>query len=135
MSFTKLAEAEQAYPEVNQKENHEDFITEAKWPSNFWTQFTALMVRNFKRSRETYLSKLEIIQSLVLAVYCGIVWFQLPRTEQTVNDRMGLVSSYLNIVLKVTSRQKVQAFLVLLFFYHKIQVCYVCGMELKRYFS
>ena len=104
MSFTKLAEAEQAYPEVNQKENHEDFITEAKWPSNFWTQFTALMVRNFKRSRETYLSKLEIIQSLVLAVYCGIVWFQLPRTEQTVNDRMGLVSSDLNIVLKVTSR-------------------------------
>ncbi len=63
-----------------------------KFQTSFWTQYTTLLKRTFLQARARILSKLNIIQTVVLAIFCGLIWWQTPRTEETLTDRMGMVS-------------------------------------------
>ncbi|ELU06094.1 hypothetical protein CAPTEDRAFT_137191 [Capitella teleta] len=72
-----------------------------KWPSSFWTQYTALLARAFINTKDRVLSKLTIIQTLCLAVILGMMWFNLERSEETYNDRLGVIffmNAYLAMV-------------------------------------
>ncbi|XP_076471095.1 uncharacterized protein LOC143301001 isoform X2 [Babylonia areolata] len=62
-----------------------------KWPTGWLTQYLQLTLRTFRQSRTRILSKLKIIESVVLCVLVSLVWFQLPRTEETLRDRMGVI--------------------------------------------
>ncbi|XP_028394230.1 ABC transporter G family member 9-like [Dendronephthya gigantea] len=62
-----------------------------KWPTSFWTQLCVLSHRTFKQSLPVILSKLNLIQNLLLAIIIGLIWFQLPHKEETINDRRGLL--------------------------------------------
>lgn len=61
------------------------------WPTSFWTQFTVLLLRTFKQSKPDILSKLELSQNLLLALVSGLIWFQLPYKEKSIEDRYSLL--------------------------------------------
>ena len=63
-----------------------------KWPTGFLTQFSQLFVRSFKQSKTKMYSKFKIFETTFLCVLLSLIWFQLPKSENTLRDRMGVVS-------------------------------------------
>ena len=60
-----------------------------KWATSFCTQLRVLTKRNFYEARGRMLSKLNWIQTVGLALVTGCIWYQIPRTEETINDVKG----------------------------------------------
>ncbi|KAK7098883.1 hypothetical protein V1264_003101 [Littorina saxatilis] len=67
----------------------EDPDPQPKWPTGWVTQYTQLTLRTFRESKTRIMSKLKIMESVLLCLLVSLVWFQLPRTEETLRDRMG----------------------------------------------
>lgn len=63
-----------------------------KWPTRWYWQFLVLLVRTFRQSRHVILSKLNLIQTIILTTVASIIWFQLPKHEDSISDRYGYVS-------------------------------------------
>ena len=63
-----------------------------KWPTPWYWQFLVLTFRTFRQSRHVILSKLAIFQTLAVAAVSSLVWFQIEHTEDSIQDRYGLVS-------------------------------------------
>ena len=63
--------------------------TDARWPTRFHTQLHVLTRRNFCEARGRLLSKLNWFQTAGLALLTGLLWFRLPRTENTLQDLNG----------------------------------------------
>ncbi|PVD33949.1 hypothetical protein C0Q70_05211 [Pomacea canaliculata] len=74
-----------------QESNHtfEDQSHTQKWATGWVTQYVQLTTRTFRQSRTRILSRLKIMESVLLCLLVSIVWFQLPHTEETLRDRMG----------------------------------------------
>ncbi|XP_013407500.1 ABC transporter G family member 14 isoform X2 [Lingula anatina] len=62
-----------------------------RWPTSWWTQYQVLTRRNFTQSKARIWSKINLVQSVIIASVVGLLWFQLPRTEDTVSDRLGVI--------------------------------------------
>lgn len=67
-------------------------ISTRKWPTSWFWQLLVLTVRTFRQSRHVILSKLNLIQTILLAVIVSMIWFQVPEEERSINDRNGYVS-------------------------------------------
>uniref|UniRef100_A0A2S2NZL9 ABC transporter G family member 21 n=2 Tax=Schizaphis graminum TaxID=13262 RepID=A0A2S2NZL9_SCHGA len=65
----------------------EDFTWQ--WPTSFWTQFKVLSQRNFQEARPQMLSTLNWVQTIALGLLAGLLWFQLPRTEESLHNIQG----------------------------------------------
>lgn len=59
------------------------------YPTNFYTQFKVLSQRNFKEARPRMLSRLNWLQTIGLGMMAGALWFQLPKTEESLHDIQG----------------------------------------------
>lgn len=59
------------------------------YPTGFWMQFQILSHRNFKYARPRMLSTLNWLQTIVLGVMSGALWFQLPKSEESLHDIQG----------------------------------------------
>lgn len=66
-----------------------------KWPTSWYWQFLVLLVRTFRQSRHVILSKLNLIQTFILTAVASIIWFRLPKHEDSISDRYGYVSDIL----------------------------------------
>lgn len=77
--------------DLNALENghHACSVSYDKWATGFWTQLRILTKRNFYEARGRMLSKLNWIQTIGLALVTGCIWYQIPRSEQTLNDIKG----------------------------------------------
>ncbi|XP_069134109.1 uncharacterized protein [Argopecten irradians] len=62
-----------------------------KWPTGFLTQYTNLTIRTFQQSKTQIFNKFKVIESVTMTVLVCLIWFQLPRTEATLQDRMGVI--------------------------------------------
>ncbi|XP_052269377.1 uncharacterized protein LOC127870861 isoform X3 [Dreissena polymorpha] len=62
-----------------------------KWPTGFWTQYSQLTIRTFKQSRSRILTVNKCAENLLVCAFVCLIFFQLPRTEDTLRDRMGAV--------------------------------------------
>ena len=67
-----------------------------KWPTPWYWQLLVLTVRAFRQSRYIILSKLNWVQTLLLAIVVSLVWFQIPKDEESISDRLGFVRSALS---------------------------------------
>lgn len=54
-----------------------------------WTQVRVLTERNFTEAKSRMLSKLNWIQTVVLAILAGLIWYRPTRTEETMEDIRG----------------------------------------------
>lgn len=63
-----------------------------KWPTPWYWQLLVLIVRTFKVSRHVITSKLNLVQTVLMAVVVSIIWFQIPEEEESIEDRSGYVS-------------------------------------------
>ena len=70
-----------------------------KWPTAWYWQFLVLLVRTFRQSRHIILSKLNILQTVLLTIVASVIWFQLPDHEDSISDRTGFVSVQKEVVL------------------------------------
>lgn len=59
------------------------------YPTGFCTQFRVLSQRNFKEARLRMLSKLNWFQTIALGLMTGAIWFNIPRTEDSLHDLQG----------------------------------------------
>ena len=62
-----------------------------KWPTGWYWQFLVLLVRTFRQSRHIILSKLNLLQTVLLTIVASVIWFQLPNHEDSISDRYGYV--------------------------------------------
>ena len=69
----------------------EPAILSRKWPTSWWWQLLVLVVRSFRQSRHVITSKLNSLQTVLLAVVVSLIWFQVPEDTSSVNDRFGYV--------------------------------------------
>lgn len=76
-------------------DNGEHIFKVRKWPTRWYWQFLVLLVRTFRQSRHVILSKLNLIQTFILTAVASIIWFQLPKHEDSISDRYGYVSTCL----------------------------------------
>nr|XP_046917595.1 ABC transporter G family member 21-like [Dermatophagoides farinae] len=74
---------------ANGEIEHSNNNKERKWPTTLWTQVKVLTERNFLEARHRMLSKLNWIQTIGLALVVGLLWFQIERKEDTMNDIRG----------------------------------------------
>ena len=63
------------------------------WPTGFVTQYKYLTLRTFQLAKSRLLDPIKLLENLVVCVIFSLIWFQLPRSEETVRDRMGAVST------------------------------------------
>ncbi|XP_076115530.1 uncharacterized protein LOC143083181 [Mytilus galloprovincialis] len=75
-------------PESDQVETNSN---DPKWPTGFITQYTQLTIRTFRQSKALIFNKFKIIETVVMTVLLSLIWFQLPRIEETLRDRMGVI--------------------------------------------
>lgn len=98
--FSKKTETDSVHVSLvhldGQESNHtfEDQSHSQKWATGWVTQYVQLTKRTFRQSRTRILSRLKIMESVLLCLLVSIVWFQLPHTEETLRDRMGAVSNH-----------------------------------------
>ena len=63
-----------------------------KQNGRFWTQYKNLTLRSFKLSAVRILDRVKLIENILICLIVSAIWFQLPRSEETLRDRMGAVS-------------------------------------------
>lgn len=66
-------------------------ISIRKWPTAWWFQMLVLVVRTFRQSRHVITSKLNFLQTILMAVVVSLIWFQVPQDTSSINDRLGYV--------------------------------------------
>ena len=71
-----------------------DFQDESKsrWPTTFWTQYKTLTQRQFKISKSNIFNRFNYIKYTALTIYTSLMWWQVPRTEEKLDDKFALVS-------------------------------------------
>lgn len=62
-----------------------------KWPTGFLVQYKYLTVRAFHLAKSRYLDPTKLVENAVVCLLFTLIWFQLPRVEETVRDRMGAI--------------------------------------------
>ena len=68
-----------------------NFCHHSSYPSSWLTQFAAILWRTFKNSKAIILSTHMTSTIIFIALIVGFAYFQMPHTEQYINDRYGLV--------------------------------------------
>ncbi|MBN3285241.1 AB22G protein, partial [Polyodon spathula] len=66
-------------------------VESPQWASSFWMQLRTLTARSFKQQLPQILSLVSVIKTLVMAVIPGLIWFQVPREEDQIQARCGMV--------------------------------------------
>jgi len=64
---------------------------ESKWPIGFLSQMLILLSRTFLMTGRRELTFLNCVQSLSLAVFCGLCWLRMDFTEDTISDRSSFI--------------------------------------------
>ncbi|CAB4408641.1 unnamed protein product [Rhizophagus irregularis] len=62
-----------------------------RWEATFLQQVSILTQRTFKQSRSVILSRVDIFQTIALAIICLVVWLQIPFAETNIADRVGSI--------------------------------------------
>lgn len=78
---------------------------------SYRTQFFILLERALKNSKAQKMSFMNILQTLGMSVICGLVWFQMPYTEHSINDRAGYVFFFQSYWFVMTLFQGIMTFL------------------------
>lgn len=92
----------------------ESFQAEQGNPSptvSYRTQFFVLLERALKNSKAQKMSTLTVLQTLGMSVICGLVWFRMPYTERSINDRAGYVFFFQSYWFIMTLFQGMMTFL------------------------
>ncbi|XP_045612633.1 uncharacterized protein E23 [Procambarus clarkii] len=81
--------SEETGSETSRSTSRCEEYSDMQWPTSFFTQFKVLTQRNFCVARPIILSWLNGAQTLILAVIAGLLWYQAPRTEESLQDIQG----------------------------------------------
>ena len=77
--------------EIDEYQQNSGQSKEQKWKTGFCTQYSQLTIRTFKQSKSVIFNKFKVLETVVMTVLLSLIWFQLPRQEETLRDRMGVV--------------------------------------------
>lgn len=77
--------------EIDESQQNGRQSKEKKWQTGFCTQYSQLTIRTFKQSKSVIFNKFKVLETVVMTVLLSLIWFQLPRQEETLRDRMGVI--------------------------------------------
>ena len=77
--------------EIDESQQNGRQSKEKKWQTGFCTQYSQLTIRTFKQSKSVIFNKFKVLETVVMTVLLSLIWFQLPRQEETLRDRLGVV--------------------------------------------
>ncbi len=80
-----------------------------KWPTPWYWQFMVLVVRTFRQSRHVILSRVLLVQTLLITLVCSLLWFQVLDEEDSIEDRYGLVSPHTLLISCAVSIVSIRA--------------------------
>lgn len=63
--------------------------SESKYNVSWFTQFKVLVHRSMRNARSAIFTTMNLMKSMAIGLMMGLLWFQLPYTEKTVNDRVS----------------------------------------------
>ncbi|CAN4075529.1 unnamed protein product [Withania somnifera] len=63
-----------------------------QWSNTWWQQFSVLLRRGLKERKHESFSKLKVGQVLVVALFCGLLWWK----SSNIQDQIGLLFFYIN---------------------------------------
>jgi ATP-binding cassette subfamily G (WHITE) protein 2 len=61
------------------------------YAASYLTQVRVLLKRAFKNSTSQLFTALNFFQCIAISCLCGLVWFRMPRSEDSVQDRGGFI--------------------------------------------
>eukprot|EP01119_Soliformovum_irregulare_P011617 TRINITY_DN2930_c0_g1_i2.p1 TRINITY_DN2930_c0_g1~~TRINITY_DN2930_c0_g1_i2.p1 ORF type:complete len:584 (-),score=153.78 TRINITY_DN2930_c0_g1_i2:408-2123(-) len=62
-----------------------------KYPTTFFQQFYVLLGRGFYQAKGNNLARLPFLQVIVIALFVGFFWYHLPRSEERIQDKFGVI--------------------------------------------
>jgi ABC-type multidrug transport system ATPase subunit len=62
-----------------------------KYPISYLTQLRVLFRRDFRNRRSELFRVYNVVECVLVGVIAGCAWFQMPRTEKSVDDRSSLI--------------------------------------------
>jgi len=71
--------------------NKGDDISQSKFPTTYATQLHVLTLRAWKHAKAVLFTTLNFVQCVLLAVLCGLLWFQTQPEEKYIFDRAGFI--------------------------------------------
>ena len=66
--------------------------SKSRWPTTFCTQYKTLTTRQFKISKNYIFNRFNFIKYTALTIYTSLMWWQVPRIEEKLDDKFALVS-------------------------------------------
>ncbi|XP_064092394.1 uncharacterized protein LOC135205559 [Macrobrachium nipponense] len=100
--------SEETESETSASSSSYESFNDPQWPTSFFTQFKVLTQRNFCVAKPLLLSRLNWIQTLALGLLAGLLWYQVPREEENLQDIQGWMffsSSYWTMFFLFTALQ------------------------------
>jgi hypothetical protein len=93
----KVIEKYSHRPHNNNKSKDDDIISapvksDHRWEATFSQQLSVLTERAFKQSLKVILSNINLVQAIALSLICCLIWYQMPFSESSLQDRVGNVS-------------------------------------------
>jgi len=64
-------------------------LTKKKYPTSWWHQFSVIFKREFIEKKGQTLEPLMFIQIFLVSIIAGLLWFQIPKQEDRINDVLG----------------------------------------------
>ena len=64
----------------------------SRWPTTFWRQYTTLTQRQYKISKSNIFHRFTFIKYTASIIFTSLMWWQVPRTEERLDDKLALVS-------------------------------------------
>ncbi|XP_065649402.1 uncharacterized protein LOC100212479 isoform X2 [Hydra vulgaris] len=79
---------------INENSMHKSTInveSAEKWPTGYFTQASALCKRSFLQTKGQFWDKISFIQAFSISGIAGLIWFNTPYDEKSLQDRQGVI--------------------------------------------
>lgn len=96
---------------TDRDDSDEESAENIKYMASYYTQFVTLFQRNVIISQSALVTNLTMFQTITVALICGLLWYQMPYTEDRISDRSGFIFFFMTYWFFMTLFQGMMQFI------------------------